>query len=332
MKPLVDIIIPMHNSEKYIKDCLLSVEAQDYQFIHIILIDDASDDNTLSIVKRYVNESKLRITLIIHSKSEGVSKSRNDGLNLLEGSFVTFLDSDDMISPIHISSLIDCAIKNPAKLVVSGNYRGMTVPRWSDLSNKRNELFLDKETLMKSVLGFGQIQGYPWNKLFLNKTIIEMNLRFDESLFICEDLVFVSQYLLASGVDGVFTGYQTYFYRLHDGSALGSRRNKVDIQKKGNNEWQAYKRLSVLFLDYSNSIGIFLNMKKLWVLNNTINLYIKFDLLGKNEMMLNEYKKLVNNFGVKLIVKKFVPIKPKVSFILRYISNTFHLILKKYED
>ncbi len=104
MKGIVSIIIPMYNREKYIAECLESVLCQSYQNFEIILIDDGSTDRTIEIASQ-IAENESRIKLIIQDHY-GVSAARNRGLDLAQGEFVFFLDSDDVIHPELLEILV----------------------------------------------------------------------------------------------------------------------------------------------------------------------------------------------------------------------------------
>ena len=88
----VSIIIPVHNSSKYLNECLDSVINQTYQNLEIIIIDDKSTDNTLEIINTYKDK---RIKLLKLSRNKGVSYTRNKGIKASTGTYITFLDSDD---------------------------------------------------------------------------------------------------------------------------------------------------------------------------------------------------------------------------------------------
>ena len=91
--PKVSIIVPIYNTEKYIKECLLSLLNQTYKNIEIICIDDGSTDDSLSIVEKYAKLDKRIV--ILTQKHKGVSAARNMGLKAMTGNYVMSCDSDD---------------------------------------------------------------------------------------------------------------------------------------------------------------------------------------------------------------------------------------------
>lgn len=93
--PLVSVIIPVYNSEKYFEECLSSVTNQTYDNLEIIIIDDGSTDLSGSICDKYA-ENDERI-YVIHKDNQGRSRARNDGLKLMTGEYFTFVDADDVL-------------------------------------------------------------------------------------------------------------------------------------------------------------------------------------------------------------------------------------------
>lgn len=91
---LITIVVPVYNVEKYISDCLDSLISQTYKNIEIILVDDGSTDMSGAICDRYTTlDARIKV---IHKQNEGLGFARNTGLEVAQGKFVTFIDSDDM--------------------------------------------------------------------------------------------------------------------------------------------------------------------------------------------------------------------------------------------
>ena len=116
--PLVSVIVPMYNAERTISDCIESLIAQLYLNIEIILVDDGSRDNTVSIAKK--SEEKYKNLKVIQKKNGGVSSARNVGLSNATGDFICFVDSDDVVKNKYISSFIENYYENKADLIWCG--------------------------------------------------------------------------------------------------------------------------------------------------------------------------------------------------------------------
>ena len=95
MRPLVSIIVPAYNAEKYIANTINSVRQQTYDNWNLMILDDCSTDNTKNIVRSFVNIDS-RIHLYENSKNSGAAIIRNIGIELAGGEWIAFLDSDDL--------------------------------------------------------------------------------------------------------------------------------------------------------------------------------------------------------------------------------------------
>lgn len=95
MKPLVSVIMPNYNSEKYIKDSIESVLNQTYSNLELIIVDDISNDSSIKIIKEFVNSDK-RVKFYQLDEKGGASKARNLAISKAMGKYVAFLDSDDL--------------------------------------------------------------------------------------------------------------------------------------------------------------------------------------------------------------------------------------------
>lgn len=112
IEPVISIIIPIYNVEKYLKRCLDSVEKQIYTNLEIILINDGSTDSSLTIAKEYAKrDGRIKI---FSEKNCGVSAARNLGLKHATGKYITFIDSDDYVSKDYVLYLY--------KLLEKGNF------------------------------------------------------------------------------------------------------------------------------------------------------------------------------------------------------------------
>lgn len=107
----VSVIVPIYNVEKYVAQCLESVQRQTLDSFEILCIDDQSTDNSMEIVEKYAAIDN-RIKIIKHNKNRGLSAARNTGLENAKGKYIYFLDSDDMIIPETLKELYICAEQN----------------------------------------------------------------------------------------------------------------------------------------------------------------------------------------------------------------------------
>lgn len=108
--PLVSIIVPTYNNEKYLANCIDSLLAQTFQDFEVIVVDDGSTDQTIKLLKAFKTNPRIRV----HSQpNSGISAARNQGLKLSRGKFISFVDSDDCVTPDFLEKLIAPLLQNP---------------------------------------------------------------------------------------------------------------------------------------------------------------------------------------------------------------------------
>lgn len=118
MKDLVSIIIPVFNTEDYLKRCISSVLNQSYFNIQIIVVNDGSTDNSDEIIKEFARKDSR--VVYIKQKNSGVGYARNIGIKRAEGKYLLFVDSDDYIEKTMVEQMVNCAEKGNSDLVICG--------------------------------------------------------------------------------------------------------------------------------------------------------------------------------------------------------------------
>ncbi len=111
MKPLVSIIMPSYNAERYIAQSIESVLAQTYQNWELLITDDGSTDKSVEIIRNYCNNDN-RINLLVSDKNQGIAKTRNLSIARAKGRFVAFLDNDDLWLPEKLERQVGFMLDN----------------------------------------------------------------------------------------------------------------------------------------------------------------------------------------------------------------------------
>lgn len=195
MTSKVSIIVPIYNTAWNLKKCILSLCSQTYKNIEIILINDGSTDNSLEICKQYADRDPRII--IINKENSGVSDSRNVGIKVASGEYITFVDSDDWVNETYIEDFeIDNIINNDNILISQGiiydfnsSLKNLIMFQYPNISLNIHE---DTDKLKNiGVLG----NGCPVAKIFSRKTILNNNIFFDTKISLNEDHLFVLDYL-----------------------------------------------------------------------------------------------------------------------------------------
>ena len=190
---LISIIIPVYNTEKYIKRCLDSVTKQTERDFECILVDDGSTDESSKILDEYSKKDDRYI--VLHKANGGVSSARNLGLNVAKGEYVIFMDADDLwISPHCLEEVKNAAINSDAditrfdyKAIDDNNnvlYDSQLIKYRKSFSNRHvtNDIFFSEI-----------IRGEFFIPLLLIRRSIIGNLLFNESQAFLEDMDFIAR-------------------------------------------------------------------------------------------------------------------------------------------
>lgn len=216
MSATVSVIIPVYNREKTIEECVASVLAQSYKDFEIILIDDGSSDNSLSLCKALA-EKDARIKLF-ESEHIGVSAIRNTAIEKANGEYLFFLDSDDYIHPDILAVLVNAMEQSGAML---GGSRVVNIPNREWQQRLQRFLSKDEQATTEYILNPDAINAIfrsttPLNTLggTIFRRSYVADTRFDTNLFIGEDFYFIYQNLIKGG-NCVFLNPKWYFARMH---------------------------------------------------------------------------------------------------------------------
>lgn len=197
-RPLVSIILPVYNRAVAIRCCLESILVQRFKNFELIIVDDGSIDDTPFICREIAdNDSRVRFFC---QSNKGVSAARNKGLNEAKGEWVTFVDSDDVILPTHLD-IVENEENNEVDLLMTDFTFGK-ISNGNITPRRKIEVpvcVLRSEAaaryLFKDLNPFRNPAFLVWNKFFRNKLLSQYHVRFDESMSLGEDQVFVCAYL-----------------------------------------------------------------------------------------------------------------------------------------
>ena len=227
-KELISIIVPIYNTEKYLKNCLDSIDNQTYQNIEVILVDDGSTDKSPIICDEYCKEhNKFKV---IHKKNNGVSSAKNCGIEKSNGKYVLFVDSDDKLSNMMIELLYNNIIKYDADIsmcnIVRIDESGKLIKKYKDKNEKERIDIMNKTQYVSKILDDKYYFTFPYNKL-IRKSIIK-NVRFRENIYYNEDGIFCLD--LADNINkAVYIGPVEYYFHI---------RNKGSVtEQKFNDKW-----------------------------------------------------------------------------------------------
>lgn len=183
--PLISVIVPVYNTEKYLDQCIQSVLAQTYTNWELLLIDDGSTDASGAICDKYAEQdSRIRV---FHKSNGGVSSARNLGLDNAKGEWITFVDSDDYVDPDWLTAFDVSTRQTPCILYI----------QWAKCKHEKFNYLLHQQlngNIPKNDYLLSDGYGFLWNKVFNSNIIHANNIRFDIKLSCYEDELFVLEY------------------------------------------------------------------------------------------------------------------------------------------
>ncbi|MFA5248273.1 MAG: glycosyltransferase [Patescibacteria group bacterium] len=256
-KPLVTIIIPVYNGEKYLREAIDSVIEQNYQNWELVIVNDASTDSSGKIAFEYVKKDK-RIKLTTHKKNKYRASALNTGIKLAKGKYISFLDADDIYSKDKTDKQVEFLEKNLDIDLVYGN-----MEIFDDNGKKYIQKAIDfkkdpRDTLLEvsekeitpstsafSILCYkNEPKGIPGCSVMIRKKVFE-NLSFDENLKTSQDYDFWFQ-LIGRGYKLAKMPILAYYYRHH--SEQISRTKNQELKSKSYNyiikklkNWEYFK-------------------------------------------------------------------------------------------
>lgn len=223
----VSIIVPIYNGEKYIERCINSLLMQETSCQYeILLIDDGSIDDSLSIINRY--SKNIPNIMCFSQPNKGPGAARNVGLANAQGKFVVFVDADDFVTPYYIENLYQNAfVSQGVGIVVSG-----ILGNGKKLMEFKGEFF-DKEQFGKMLPEMKILEnGYAVGKLYQTELIHKYDIRFYENVRYAEDLFFYLQYLLYADWI-IFVDKYDYHYSVNNPHSLILSYNPFESELQG---------------------------------------------------------------------------------------------------
>lgn len=179
--PVVSIVVPVHNSAKYLQQSFGSICRQTMRRFELIYVDDGSTDSSREMLAKFeTNDTRVRV---VHQNHSGAGSARNAGIDLARGSYLLFLDADDFFDPDMLEELLNCAKRYDSEICVCrargfDANSGVFIPMpWTcDLSLSEFELPFSRQSAGEMIYCF--TSPAPWNKLLKTSFVRNKNLRF----------------------------------------------------------------------------------------------------------------------------------------------------------
>lgn len=306
----ISVCIPVYNVEAYIERCIKSVLNQSYQDFEIIVINDASSDKSMEIVKRLAKEDK-RIMIYSNDNNMGLMWTRKEGYMRAKGDYITFLDSDDTLPPNALSYLYT-AIDTSGADIVCGSMASIT-SKGVELTRHPNKLLYgnNTESAIKSVL-HGDITHNMCGKIYRRELLQTYNYKTYKDVTHAED--FILFYQVLCNIKKIYIVTETvYNYYLYYSSSSNSVYGDNALRGLFLGEKQRY---DIIYNKYPNLLT------ELYV-NMTVNLALLAPSIN-NPKQINEYLWGYNiPYKINLYkILKFVPYNKLIKCLLSYYCSS----------
>lgn len=220
MIPKVSVIVPIYNCEKYLRECLDSIEKQTLDNIQVLMIDDGSTDNSANIAKEYAD--RLPGFEYYYKENGGTATARNLGLRHACGEYIGFVDSDDYIEPNMYEILYNTAVSDNADIIYNvihniDGYIPLNVGVYSNNELKK-EIFPQIIPHLVSTGTFRTVDWGNWTRIFKREIIIDNQISMYEGSRRCEDFAFCVECTLHAKTYTVIDEGQLYHYRPNQNS------------------------------------------------------------------------------------------------------------------
>ena len=232
--PAISVIIPLYNAEKYISQCLGSILSQTFQDFEVIVVDDCSTDNSVSIVESISPRFNGKLHLIKRNKnSGGAAIPRNIGMRLSRGKYISFIDNDDLFTTNALKDMYEAAEQTQADVIHAekflvtksgseeiNNNTPLRIERW-EKGALVDKITFETNDLSERIKRFSKKQIFwnIWNKLFRREFIVENYIEFpnykiaDDMMFCFFCLCFAKRYVRIPNVFNVYRSRSDSFFR-----------------------------------------------------------------------------------------------------------------------
>ena len=217
----ISCVVPVYNGERFLLRCVDSILKQSFDNFELLLIDDGSDDGSWALCEKLVNQdSRVKA---FRQKNQGVSATRNIGLQKAIGKYICFVDCDDWVESEYLSLLYksiveadyDCARCNHVEHFADHQENKYYSPETDSVGNI-NRLMVD------------ELPGMVWSRLFKRDFLLKNKITFDENIGYGEDAIFVARVYMATDRIVSLEKELYHYNRCNEFSAIG----KMDIEKE----------------------------------------------------------------------------------------------------
>ncbi|WP_339060918.1 glycosyltransferase [Tepidibacillus marianensis] len=316
MTPKISIIVPVYNVQDYLHKCIDSILSQTFEDFELLLINDGSTDESANICNEYAKlDSRIKVK---HKHNGGQSSARNLGLDMANGDYIGFVDSDDWIDKKMYKNLINHAACNQSDIVACNFLLMKNDAKFIPYTLNAIDMEFNKESAMKEIYTNKILTFSPCNKIY-RKELFE-KLRFVEGI-ILEDKD-ISYKLISKSNRISYLKEPLYYYRYNENSTLRS-----SFSLKRLDDFKVQKDMYNFYLKHYPEISdlVYFDM-----FNVGSNLYMLTSIYYKDKI--KDYKYLIDfdsKILKRLVKNKDLTLSRKFKVLLSIISPGINIFLRK---
>lgn len=306
----ISIIVPVYNTEKYLRKCLDSLVNQTLKSMEVIVVNDGSTDNSQQIIQEYAHQ--FPSIKSFQKKNGGLSDARNFGIDRAEGEFIGFVDSDDFVDPTMFEQMYELSQKHNAEMVIC-DLEKVDENGTAFRQLMQSPQLPEKLILRENFTFFGEMECFACNKIF-KKELFE-NHWFKKGIHF-EDIELIPQLLLASKtIAKINQPFYKYFER-QDSITKTHTKKGLDIFLAIDNVGEALNISEYSAFDYE--------MKRFQIFQGFYS-YLAYVAFVKDKTLKSE---MINELWSKM--KQYKISKREILFYKRFDKNyLFSLPIKK---
>lgn len=270
--PLISVIVPIYNVEKYLERCIESICAQTYENLEILLVNDGSLDSSKQICEQY--EKKDKRVKLINKENGGLASARNAALKVLKGSIIVCVDSDDWIESNMVEVLYNNLCKYEADMSVCNYFNELGEGKKDNKKYSKEITVLNNEKAMEYAILPKKYYGFAWNKMYKKEILGEM--LYDESILKGEDSPFSCEYI-SRCTKVVYQDIPLYHYR-QDTISI----SRSEFSSKKMTVLKSYSDIVDMLIKkgYSNRI---VELQRVQYANQLLSLLVNITNTGRNQ-------------------------------------------------
>ena len=304
MNDLISVIVPCYKVEEYLAKCIESIQKQTYKNLEIILVDDGSPDSCDVICDEYAKkDERIKVT---HKENGGLSDARNAGINIAKGSYIAFVDSDDLVTEDYIEYMYNMIVQTNCNLAISGVKTIFKNDEIKEEEGKRKNEVLTAEQTYEKLLFADVIDVCAYAKLY-KKELFD-DIRFPKGR-VYEDTAIMYKIIEKADEKIVFGDKCCYYYISRAGSI--SKHTEFNEDEKDYIEF-TNKMLNHILNKYPN----------LETAVHRFDIYARFRILRmlvfttpRNKKMEKEYVKAIKKYQKEVFKDKRTHKRDKLAII-----------------